>query len=556
MENPEKEDYIEKVPEDSNSGSTDDSPDPGPGSSLKNLLKSIAYLSIPFVLLALTVYMSGVKSSVIVEEKQAAIKDAAHQSREKENTAPADAADLKAQPEDEATITGTGNLKALLEQHNKAVWQGVRANKFRASTWFSDYKAMLKTVHLYDEIHPFIYSIRGRAVNDGRLVSTWSSKKKKERIAELRKRNPRVIILPSIFRWENAREKINTAIGYRGRPDIRKKHINIIMNEVLTYGYDGIDIDYEGMPCSKKKDFEIFIKELSERLHAENKLLAVSVHPKTPLSSNRKPYYKNCGISGRVKVDYKENWRGPQAHDYEFLAEHADRVKIMAYELHPRKYRNPGPGPQAPAAWLEKIIKYATTKVPPEKLYMAIPTYGYDWALNCRSRIKTIYYSDALRLKARAGTKRIRPTKFDSIIKSHENSANWDNLLAFQKYHKNKSYEDPSLWYNENGCDRVAFYMDAAAFKAKMKLLRRYNLAGFSFWQLISDNDPGINRYLAELATAKDQPVKKQNTVSTGGTVNEKDKKTPAEMPPVQKRKGSLIIEENGISKIAPDTDS
>lgn len=53
-------------------------------------------------------------------------------------------------------------------------------------------------------------------------------------------------------------------------------------------------------------------------------------------------------------------------------------VKIMAYGLHPRKYRNPGPGPQAPGTWLEEIIEYAGDKIPREKLYMAIPTYGYD----------------------------------------------------------------------------------------------------------------------------------------------------------------------------------
>lgn len=98
-------------------------------------------------------------------------------------------------------------------------------------------------------------------------------------------------------------------------------------------------------------------------------------------------------------MDYAENWRGPMTHDYAFLAKYADRIKIMAYELHPRKYRNPGPGPQAPNTWIKSIIEYAKARVPSRQLYMAIPTYGYDWALNCNSKIKSVYYQDAVRKK-------------------------------------------------------------------------------------------------------------------------------------------------------------
>lgn len=38
-----------------------------------------------------------------------------------------------------------------------------------------------------------------------------------------------------------------------GRNDIRDKHLSNILYELDTYGYDGIDIDYEGMSCEKKK---------------------------------------------------------------------------------------------------------------------------------------------------------------------------------------------------------------------------------------------------------------------------------------------------------------
>ena len=197
-------------------------------------------------------------------------------------------------------------------------------------------------------------------------------------------------------------------------------------------------------------------------------------------------------------MDFRENWRGPLPHDYAFLGKHADMVKIMAYELHPRKYRNPGPGPQAPGVWLQEIINYAQDKVPPEKLYMAIPTYGYDWGLNCKAPVKAVYYHDVVRIKS--GAHKVKqPTDIAKILDTEKGAKSWRNLSKFRDIHEDKVYEDPSLWYTSGGCQRVAFYMDKTAFAEKMALLQKHRLAGFSFWQLTKDNDPEIHQYLTTL---------------------------------------------------------
>ncbi|MDZ4727182.1 MAG: glycosyl hydrolase family 18 protein [Leptospira sp.] len=377
---------------------------------------------------------------------------------------------------------------------------------FRASAWSTDWTAMKKTVHLYNEIHPFIYTMRGGLSNNGELISTWSQTARKERVLEMRQLNPKVKIIPTIFRWENPKEKIQENIGMGGRTDIRDKHIQIIVNEVVTYGYDGIDIDYEGMSCDKKERFEEFFVLLAKEIHKKGKLISVAVHPKTP--SDKKKDLHCRGLAKPIELDFRENWRGPTTHDYAFLAKHADRVKIMAYELHPRKYHNPGPGPQAPNVWLKEIIAYAKKRVPTSKLYMAIPTYGYDWALNCKSSAKAVYHSDAQRIRS-GNHKKHQPTDINQIILSENKVANWRNLSKFSDIHKNRAYEDPTLWYTSGGCDRVAFYMNRKAFEEKMTLLRKYDLGGFSFWQLVTDNDPEINDYLALLVQGKLPPVTK-----------------------------------------------
>ena len=397
---------------------------------------------------------------------------------------------------------------------------------FKASTWFSDYEAMKKVVRLYHNIHPFIYSLNGGRNNDGELVSLWSKKQRSERVAELRKLNPNILIIPTIFRWENKNELIQEAIGMNGRNDIRDHHIKVILNEIETYNYDGIDIDYEGMTCDKKEKFEEFIVLLSAELKKRNKILSVAVHPKTPIKGKAK--FKWCaGLKEKIKIDYRELWRGPMTHDYEFLARYADKIKVMAYELHPRKYHNPGPGPQAPSYWLENIIEYAKDRVPPEKLYMAIPTYGYDWALNCNSAIKAVYWSDVLRIMNAGGINR-QPTDIAAILRDTPGSSAWTNLTKFAYVHSGKIYEDGSLWYNAGGCQRLAFYMNRKAFETKMNLLRRHDLAGFSFWQLLSDNDPGINQYLELLIEGKlpaviKAPKKRPFEIAASAPIGDKD---------------------------------
>jgi hypothetical protein len=403
----------------------------------------------------------------------------------------------------------------------------IESSGFKSSTWFSDYEAMKKNIIYYNEVHPFIYSMKGGLVNTGDLISLWSRAQRRDRVAEMRSLNPNVKIIPTIFRWENPKEKISENIGMNGRNDIRDKHIQVILEEIETYGYDGIDIDYEGMTCNKKEKFEEFIALLSKELKAKGKILSVALHPKTQA---KKPKEVKCkGLNKPILQDFAENWRGPMTHDYSYLAKYADKIKIMAYELHPRKYRNPGPGPQAPNVWLKSIIEYSKERIPSNKLYMAIPTYGYDWALNCNAKAKAVYYDTALKIKA-MNPKQYQPTNIKKIFEENERSKSWRNLSKFMYIHENKVYEDPSLWYTSGGCDRVAFYMNRKAFEDKMTLLRGYDLAGFSFWQLLSENDPEINDYLSLLVTNKLPPVAK---------VKEEPKKE--ESPELKKEDGTHI---------------
>ncbi|MBM9576416.1 glycosyl hydrolase [Leptospira sp. 201903070] len=389
-------------------------------------------------------------------------------------------------------------LQLLLNRDSEEVKKG--GKEFIASTWSSDIIAMTENIRMYDEIHPFLYTLEGGRSNTGNIKSVWNPKAQEFYIWALKKISPRTKIIPTIFRWENDFEKVSDAIGLNGNSKIRDYHIEQILKEIETYDYDGIDIDYEGMTCEKKESFETFLTLLSGELKKKNKLLSVAIHPKT--SADEKSEYVCKGVKKPIPVDFYEAYRGQLTHDYEFLGKVADKVKIMAYELHPRKNAFPGPGPQAPSWWIERILEYSTKRIPKEKLYMAIPTYGYDWSLNCDIPSKAVFYSRAQFIKKNWNPREEEPTDVLKIYKESKKHGDWVYLRPYLYRHEGHVYDDPSLWYTLGGCDRVAFYMNRRSFQTKMNLLKKFEIRGFSFWQLIQDNDPEIHSYLKEMISA------------------------------------------------------
>ncbi len=139
------------------------------------------------------------------------------------------------------------------------------------------------------------------------------------------------------------------------------QHRQDIVDEVMAYGYDGIDIDYENIAWEDKALFSAWIADLAGDLHARGKLLTVTVQPKT-FDAN--------------------GYNGPGALDYKALAASADELRIMAYGWCWAGGCMGGaaaPGPISPLHWEQRIIRYAKSQAPADKIVMGLHLYGYDW---------------------------------------------------------------------------------------------------------------------------------------------------------------------------------
>lgn len=196
---------------------------------------------------------------------------------------------------------------------------------------------------LIREVNFFWYELG----SDGQIVGGVKS-----RAAFDQARAAGIRVLPSIVNRGFSREAVLTAIG---TPEARRQHVATIVELVEANGYDGIDIDYESLAAEDRETFTLFIEELVVALHAIDKQLSIAVHAKT---------------------DDNGSWGGPAAQDWARLGAAADFFKIMTYDYH---YGASAAGPIAPVRWIDEVLTYAATVVPPAKTYAGIHFYGYEW---------------------------------------------------------------------------------------------------------------------------------------------------------------------------------
>jgi spore germination protein len=227
-----------------------------------------------------------------------------------------------------------------------------------------------------------------------------------------------------------------------GNPSYRRNLVLSIVNLARQRGYKGVSIDFEFIPPERRNDFATFLSELKTALG--NLLLHVNVHAKTrDIPANP--------IIG--------------AYDYQMIGKIADIVAVMTID-----YGYPGgpPDPISPAWWIEQVVSYAVSLIPPQKLQIAMPLYGYDKVAATNQTTGT----SVLAAQNLATSKRV------AIQYAPES-------------------ESPFYRYWTNNAEHAVWFEDVRSYKAKYKIIDTYRLLGTTYWQL---NLPAPQnwRYLAD----------------------------------------------------------
>lgn len=203
----------------------------------------------------------------------------------------------------------------------------------------------------------------------------------------------------------------------------RQKLINSLVRELLEFGIDGINVDFETVSEKAAPAYIQFIRELS--IACRKNKLVLSIDNYVPASYNQ---YYNREEQGIV----------------------ADYVIIMGYDEH---WAGSEPGSTASLPFVDRGIRDTLEQVPKEKVINAVPFFTRIWT-DGGSKAAGIY-------------------KVEDIIEEKQLQPVW--LEDLGQYY---------VEYEEEGKTTSIWVEDVRSMKLKMDTVEKYDIAGIACWKL------------------------------------------------------------------------
>lgn len=201
-------------------------------------------------------------------------------------------------------------------------------------------------------------------------------------------------------------------------------------------GYAGVDVDFEYILAEDRDAFTAFVAKITEAMHQIGRQVSVALAPKQ--SADQKGLlYEGKGYAG--------------------LGAAADYVLLMTYEW---GYTYGPPMAVAPIFQVRRVVDYAVTEIPTEKIRLGIPNYGYDWPLPFEqgvTKARTIGNVEAVQI---------------AIANSAE--------IFFDE-----RAMSPYFHYVEDGQEHEVWFEDVRSMQAKFELIKEYGLNGAGYWQIM-----------------------------------------------------------------------
>jgi len=220
-------------------------------------------------------------------------------------------------------------------------------------------------------------------------------------------------------------------------PAKRRNFINSAVKLVQETQSDGIMADLESLATNTGPGLTALMKDLYAALHPQGKLVMIAVMSKT--SDSAEPWYRQFSYSD--------------------LAKYADYIQIMSYDF---SYSNSAPGPIAPLDWVKKVMAYATTQIPSQKLLLGMPSYGRTW-----SKSGTAWKSAPFSLTGATQT----AAAYGAAIARETTATDPVGIPTFK-------------YLDEKGGQWTAYYDDCQSWSEKLKLVDKYNLGGAGCWSM------------------------------------------------------------------------
>ena len=234
--------------------------------------------------------------------------------------------------------------------------------------------------------------------------------------------------------------------------------ISSILSVYRDFNFDDLNIDFEyvGNPnLSIRKNFVIFIQDL--------KVACLNLN-------------KNCQLDVDIFADSGSKTR---LWDLGALNSTVDHFIVMAYDYY--RKNSAQAGPVAPltgkcqaggtSACLDQDIlthlSQITKLLPPEKILLGVPFYGYEWQTASRNFLANTYP----RTGSLASYSRIQSLFSDPTVSSL--SAVWSETTL-----------SPYLIFETGSETHQVYYEDSASLQQKIKLVKSAGLGGIAIWAI------------------------------------------------------------------------
>ncbi|MBS4174861.1 LysM peptidoglycan-binding domain-containing protein [Bacillus sp. FJAT-49736] len=208
-----------------------------------------------------------------------------------------------------------------------------------------------------------------------------------------------------------------------------------VINTMKSKGYRGLNIDFENVSPEDRENYNHFLERAVDRLHREGYFVSSSLAPKTS------PNQKGLLV---------------EAHDYPVHGRLLDFVVLMTYEW---GYRKGPPQAISPLNQIKRVVDYAMSVIPANKIFMGFQIYARDWLLPHvqGQEAETFDMQEAIR----------RAIHYNAHIQYDETT------------------QSPYFRYTDNeGRNHEVWFEDARSAEAKFNLVKRYGLRGVSYWVL------------------------------------------------------------------------
>ncbi len=219
--------------------------------------------------------------------------------------------------------------------------------------------------------------------------------------------------------------------------DLQNKLVGEVMQTVLRKGYAGVDVDFEYLPGSLAESYAALLSRLRRLLTAHGLFLWAALAPKT-----------SAGQRGLLY----------EGHSYPAVAAAVDAVLLMTYEW---GYTYGPPMAVAPIANVRAVLDYAVTEMPPGKILLGIPNYGYDWPLpfvQGTTRAQSISNQRAIELAVQ-----------------HNIAIQYDETAQSPFFHYTAA----------DGSVHEVWFEDARSMEVKLRLIAEYGFRGCGFWNIM-----------------------------------------------------------------------